>query len=53
MRFALIEAKLALAKIVRKFNILPSPKTTEPLDMDPRNAISYPKGGLYVKLESL
>ena len=32
MRFALMEAKLALANIVRKFTLIPSSKTKEPLD---------------------
>ena len=29
MRFALSEAKLALANILRKYNLLPNPKTKE------------------------
>ena len=51
MRFALLEAKLALANIVRKFTLLPSEKTKEPLVLDPKAAIAYPKDGIYVKLE--
>ena len=51
MRFALIEAKIALARILKEFIILPSNKTKEPLRDDPTNAISYPEHGLYVKLE--
>ena len=51
MRFALLEAKLALANIVRKFTILPSDKTKEPLVLDPQAQIAYPKDGLYIKLE--
>ena len=51
MRFALVEAKIALAKIVKEFIILPSDKTKEPLRDDPTNGISYPEKGLYVRLE--
>ena len=51
MRFALLEAKLALAKMVLRYNLLPSEKTAEPLVEDPNQAISYPKKGIYIKLE--
>ena len=51
MRFALVEAKMALARIVKEFLILPSNKTQEPLKDEPQNAISYPQGGLYVRVE--
>ena len=51
MRFAQLEMKLALANIVRRFTILPSEKTKEPLVTDPLAAIAYPKGGLHIKLE--
>ena len=44
MRFALLEAKLALSNIVRKFNLIPSTKTNEPLDTDPKSVIAYPQG---------
>ena len=53
MRFALLEAKLALAHIVKNFQLFPSPKTVEPIKMDPMNAIAYPKDGLYVKVEKI
>ena len=53
MRFALLEAKLGLASIVRKFNLLPSPKTTEPLQYDPVSGIAYVKGGLHIKAEKI
>jgi cytochrome P450 family 6 len=53
MRFALLEAKLALANIVRKFVLLPSEKTKEPLELDPHASIAYVKNGLYVKAEKL
>ena len=51
MRFALLEAKLALANIVRRYTILPSDKTKEPLVLDPKADIAYPLDGLHIKLE--
>ncbi len=53
MRFALLEAKLALANIVKRYNLLPSPKTKEPLELDPLSGIAYVKGGLFLKAEKL
>ena len=50
-RFALLEAKLAMAQIVMRYNLLPSEKTKEPIVLDPEMLIIYPKDGLYVKLE--
>ena len=53
MRFALLEAKLALANIVRKFILLPSEETKEPIELDPTSGVAYVKNGLHVKLEKL
>jgi cytochrome P450 family 6 len=52
LRFALLEAKLALANIVRHYTLLPSEKTQEPLEWDPQSAISYVKNGLWVTAEA-
>ena len=51
MRFALLEMKLALANIVKKYKLLPSDKTTEPLNIDPESTMGYVKGGLFIKIE--
>ena len=51
MRFALLEAKVALAKIVMSYNLTLSSKTKEPLTLDPKQLVSYPKDGIYLKLE--
>merc|ERR550519_2419869 len=51
MRFALLEAKIALAAVVRKFNLTKSEKTTEPLELDPASQVGYIKGGLWLKAE--
>jgi len=52
MRFAMMETKLALANIIRKFKLIPSEKTIEPLELDPMAAITYVKNGLYIKVEN-
>ena len=46
-----MEAKLGLANIVRRYNLLPSGKTLEPLQLDPKAQIAYVKGGLHIKVE--
>ena len=46
-----MEAKLGIANIVRRYNLLPSDKTVEPLQLDPQSGIAYVKGGLHVKVE--
>ncbi len=53
MRFALLETKLGLANIIRRFNLCPSPKTKEPLEYDPQSGIAYVKDGIYVKAERI
>ena len=51
MRFALLETKLALANIVRRYNLTPSEKTKEPLEDDPKTLITYVKHGMYANFE--
>ena len=52
MRFAALEVKLIIARIVEKFKILPCGKTVDELIPDPTAIISAnPKGGLYFTVE--
>lgn len=51
MRFALLEAKVGLATIIKNYSLLPSEKTKEPLELDPEAGIAYVKDGLYVRAE--
>ena len=46
-----MEAKLGLANVVRRYTLLPSDKTEEPLQLDPQSAIAYVKDGLHIKVE--
>lgn len=49
-RFAMMEAKLALASIVSKFIINPTSRTKDPLPTVTRRAITNPKDGVWVVL---
>ena len=51
MRFALVEAKVAMALALRKVKFLPSCKTPEPLLTDPTSQLGYIKGGVWGKVE--
>ena len=51
MRFALLEAKVALVMMMRKFTFLPSSKNPEKLELDPVS-MGWIKGGLYANIES-
>ena len=49
MRFALLEAKVALMSVVRKFELVTCSKTVEKIELDPKSALGGNKGGLWVK----
>ena len=51
MRFGILESKLLLANVVRRYNLVLSEKTPDPLELDPLAAITYVKVGLFIKLE--
>ncbi|KAG8040148.1 hypothetical protein G9C98_000718 [Cotesia typhae] len=50
-RFAIMEIKLMLAKLVKKFRILPSEKSTKEIIFDKKSLNLVPKGGIWVKLQ--
>ena len=50
MRFALLEAKVAVTAVWRKFSFLPGTKTIEPLVLDPGSILGWAKGGLWAKV---
>merc|ERR1712107_914338 len=50
MRFALLEAKVALLAVCRRFTFLAGTKTKEPLRQDPNSQIAWPKGGIWVNM---
>ena len=52
MRFALLEAKVAVLSVLRKFSFKPGTKTTEPLVYDPEMELMWSKDGLWVHIEA-
>lgn len=52
MRFALMEAKLCIAKILLRFNLLPSPQTQTPLKISAVTTLT-PKDGLPLRIQSI
>ncbi|XP_023238533.1 cytochrome P450 3A29-like isoform X1 [Centruroides sculpturatus] len=52
MRFAMMEAKLVLARLLQKYRVLPCEKTDKhPIQLKPSPIAVRPKYGAYVKLE--
>ena len=51
MRFALLEAKVAVLGMMRRFVLLPGSKTQLPLKADPKSILNWPIGGLWVRVE--
>ena len=45
-----MESKLAIANILKRYTILPSEKTEEPLILDPTSNFTFAKGGIHVKV---
>lgn len=50
-RFAMLELKATLCKVVRKFNILCCEETQDPLKIDVPNLTALPLNGIWLKLE--
>jgi len=50
MRFALLEAKVGVMAMMRRFSFKPGTKTIEPLVMDSELQIAFPKGGLWANI---
>ena len=50
MRFALLEAKVAILATWRRFSFTPGTKTMEPMEMEPNSALGYTKGGVWAKV---
>ena len=51
MRFALLEAKVALLAVCRRFQFLAGPTTQEPLNLNPTSQLGCPVGGLWTTVQ--
>ena len=52
MRFALLEAKVAILPVMQKFSFKPGTKTKVPLELDAESQLGWVKGGLWAKIEA-
>ena len=50
MRFAMLEAKVALMGVLSSYTFLPSNKNPEVLKLDPSSQLGYIKGGLHARI---
>ena len=50
MRFALLEAKVAVAMMMRKYTFLPSTKNAAVLELEPTSQMGYIKSGIWSKI---
>jgi hypothetical protein len=50
MRFAMLEAKVAILNTWHRFSFLPGTKTQEPLVLDPTQLLGWVKGGLWANI---
>jgi len=52
MRFALLEAKMAVLATWRHFSFLPGVSTKTSLSLDPTSQLSWVQGGLWAKIQA-
>ncbi|CAH1392177.1 unnamed protein product [Nezara viridula] len=52
-RFALVEIKIVMARLLERYNFEPSSLSKEPIELNPWTNIICPKNGLYVKIQKL
>lgn len=48
-RFAILQLKAALARLIYNYKLVPSSRTVDKLEIDPASSSQQPKGGLWVK----
>ena len=51
MRFAQLEAKVAVLSVLRKYSFTPGTKTMEPLVLDAESGPAWAKGGLWARVK--
>lgn len=53
MKFALLQMKIGISKIVKNFEISVNPKTIEPIELDPKELLLNPTGGVWLNLKAI
>ncbi len=51
MRFALLQLKSAITRLLAKYKLVPCDKTVDRLDPDPLSRQFQPKGGIWMKVQ--
>jgi len=51
MRFALLQLKTAVLRLIANYQVLECSKTVKELAPDPRSRNFMPKGGVWIKVE--
>jgi len=51
MRFALLQVKTAIVRLVANYEVLPCSKTIKEMIPDPLSRSFMPKGGIWMKLQ--
>lgn len=52
-RFAMCQSKAAIVALIRNFNITVNNKTEQPILIDPKEFITFPKGGYWLNYTSI
>lgn len=52
-RFAMCQSKVAIVELIRNFNITVNGKTQQPILIDPKEFITFPKGGYWLNYTSI
>lgn len=53
MKFVMVQLKYGLAKLLMNYDFKVSPKTVEPLTLDPKNMVTTPKQRIYLNVTSV
>ena len=51
MRFAMLEAKIALVALLAKYDFLKCPETVDQITLDPGSVLGAPKDPLMIKIQ--
>ena len=51
MKFALVELKVALTKIISQYEVLPTEKTPIKLEFDEGSIVRLPKNGVHISFK--
>ena len=50
MRFAMLQMKSLMVRVLGQFEVVPCDRTAEKLEVDPKSPTNQPKGGIWLKV---